>query len=108
MPRIVMRVDPALDGVGPPLTEARVTVTLRDGRVVRHDAHGARGYPERPASDDELAAKFLSCATRALPQADAHRALDLLRAIEHLDDVRKLTAVLQACATTERGLASRS
>jgi 2-methylcitrate dehydratase PrpD len=99
MPRIVMRVDPTLDGVGPPLTEARVAVTLRDGRVLRDEAHGARGYPERPASSDELTAKFLSCATRALPEADAHRALELLRAVERLDDVRTLTA---ACTPDHR------
>ena len=96
MPRVFMRADPSLDGFGPPLTEARVTVTLRDGRALRRDAHGARGYPERPASDDELAAKFLSCAQRALPAPTAHRALDLLRGVSDLPDVRELTTAMRA------------
>src|SRR5262249_8742170 len=37
MPRVTMRVDPALDGIGPPLTEARVSIALRDGRVLRQE-----------------------------------------------------------------------
>ena len=34
MPKVTMRVDPALDGVAAALTQARVTIHLRDGRVV--------------------------------------------------------------------------
>ena len=95
MPRVSMRADPSLDGIGPALTEARVAVTLRDGRVLRRDAHGARGYPERPVSDDELAAKFLSCAQRALPAPTAHRALELLWGVSDLPDVRELTTAMR-------------
>ena len=29
--------------------------------------YGARGYADRPASADDLGAKFLSCATRSMP-----------------------------------------
>jgi hypothetical protein len=64
--------------------------------VLRQDAHGARGYPARPASDDELAAKFLSCAQRALPAPAARRALEMLHGISDVTDVRELTKVLQA------------
>ena len=71
--RVTMRVDPTLDSSAPALTQARVTVRLRDGRVLTASANGARGYPERPASDDELAAKFLSCAARVLPDATGAR-----------------------------------
>jgi len=97
MERVEMRVDPALDAATP-LTRARVHVTLRGGRVVTQEADGARGYPERPASDEELAAKFLSCARRTLPDAAAMRALNGLRAIDTLADVRSLTAALQGDA----------
>ena len=91
-----MRVDPSLDGSGPPLTQARVHVRLRGGRVLTQHANGARGYPEQPASDEELDAKFLACARRAMPEPAAKRALGLLRQIEELEDVRSLTAVLSA------------
>jgi 2-methylcitrate dehydratase PrpD len=106
LPRITMRVDPSLDGVGPPLTEARVTIFLRDGRVLRQDAHGARGYPERPASADELRAKFTACAQRVLSETETDRALRLLETIEMLDDVQTLTRVL--FMPVERARVSRS
>jgi 2-methylcitrate dehydratase PrpD len=92
MPRIAMQVDPALGADRPPLTQVRVRVHLRNGRILSETADGARGYPDRPASDAELDAKFLSCATRAISPSAARHALDLLRTFERLDDVRALTA----------------
>lgn len=94
--KVTMRVDPALDATAPSLTHARVTVRLRDGRVLTASANGARGYHDRRASDDELAAKFLSCATRALSESQAAKALTTLRAVESISDVRRLTEWLQA------------
>lgn len=98
MARVAMRVDPALDRGAPPLTHARVHITLRDGRVLSQEARGARGYPDRPASDAELDAKFLACARVALSESAAGRALSLLRTIDELENVRTLTACLQASA----------
>jgi 2-methylcitrate dehydratase PrpD len=94
MPRVTMRVDATLDGRAQPLTQARVAVRLRDGRTLAQAAGGARGYPEQPASDTELDEKFLSCARRVLPDASARRALTLLRDIEGIDDVRRVTRAL--------------
>ena len=94
MPRIAMHVDPSFDGAAPPLTQARVSIALKDGRVLTREARGARGYPANPASDEELDAKFLACAARALSQPAASRALELLRGIERLPDVRALTRAL--------------
>jgi hypothetical protein len=72
-----------------------VSIGLRDGRVLHQDAHGARGYPAHPASDGELAAKFLACSTGGLAPTSAQRALGLLQEIEILKDVRTLTATLR-------------
>jgi len=94
MPRVAMRVDSSLDAGAPPLTQARVHIRLRDGRVLTQQANGARGYPAQPASDEELAAKFRACAGRALSGAAPARALDLLRRLETLEDMRTLTGVL--------------
>jgi 2-methylcitrate dehydratase PrpD len=93
--RVTMRVDPSLDASAPALTQARVTVRLRDGRVLSACANGARGYHDRPASEAELATKFLSCAGEALPEAQAGEALAALRAIESIADVRNVTAMLR-------------
>ena len=88
--RVTMRIDGTLDASAPSLTQANVTVRLRDGRVLQASANGARGYPERPASDDELATKFLSCASRVMDDARAHELLTALRGIEDVRDVRTL------------------
>jgi hypothetical protein len=73
-------------------------VRLRGGRVLTASANGARGYPQQPASDDELAVKFTACATQTLSESDAGELLASLLRIESLTDVRTLTA---------RGLVSR-
>jgi 2-methylcitrate dehydratase PrpD len=86
--RVTMRIDPTLDASAPPLTQARVTVRLRDGRMLTGCANGARGYHDRPPSHDELAAKFISCATQAMSEAQAAEALAALRNIESASDVR--------------------
>jgi len=53
--------------VAPSLTQARIRVRLKDGSELTALADGARGYADRPASDQELAVKFLACAERAIP-----------------------------------------
>src|SRR6185312_13655879 len=75
MARVSMRVDPALDGVAPPLTQARILVRLKDGRELEAAVDGARGYPDHPASDEELAAKFLACAERTVARGAAEQAI---------------------------------
>ena len=93
LPRVKMNVDERLGVDRPALTQARVRIYLDDGRVLAEAADGARGYPERPASDVELSEKFLSCATRTIPQSAADGALRLLRQFDQLEDVRTLTAL---------------
>jgi len=94
MPRVAMRPDPELGRGHPALTQARVILRLTDGREVHARADGARGYPDRPAGEEELARKFEDCAGRALAAPAIARALEALRGIESLGDVRELTALL--------------
>jgi 2-methylcitrate dehydratase PrpD len=89
--RVTMRVDPTLDPAAPSLTQARVTVRLDDGRVLTAEANGARGYPDRPATDEQLAAKFTSCAAQTLSASQAAHALTALRDVESASDMRALT-----------------
>ena len=78
-----------------PLSQARVTVRLRDGRVVSQSADGARGYPGR-LTDEELATKFAGCATRTLSESVANSAWAALSSLDTIADVRDLTALLSA------------
>ena len=91
MTRVTMRANPAFDAAAP-LSQARVSVRLRDGRTVADSADGARGYPGR-LSDEELATKFLGCAQRSLTKAAADQAWTAARAIDETPSVRTLTAL---------------
>jgi 2-methylcitrate dehydratase PrpD len=93
MPRVTLRTDPSFDSA-PPLSQARVTIRLRDGRTVVGQADGARGYPGR-LSEEELAAKFLTCAQRSLPPSAAGNALAVARGVGNLTCISTLT---DACA----------
>ena len=92
MGRVTMRANPAFDAAAP-LSRTRVTVRLRDGRVLTQDGDGARGYPGR-FTDDELQSKFRDCTRRSLSPAAIDRAWDALKTIETIGDVRELTALL--------------
>jgi len=94
MPRVTLRANGAFDQAAP-LSQARVTVELRDGRTVSQSADGARGYPGR-LTDEELATKFAGCASRTLTESAARSAWSALMALDGLSDVRELTALLAA------------
>jgi 2-methylcitrate dehydratase PrpD len=93
--RVTMRVDPSLDASAPALTQARVVVRLRNGRVLTASANGARGYHERPASEAELSTKFLSCARAVLSDAQADAALAALRDIGNIADLGSITPLIR-------------
>jgi 2-methylcitrate dehydratase PrpD len=92
LPRVTLRVNEAFDSA-PPLSRARVTVRLRDGREWSHTSDGARGYPGR-LTDEELAAKFDDCARRTLTPDAAVHAWTALASLESVTHVRTLTALL--------------
>ena len=96
LPLVTMRVDAGV-GVGQPtLTEAVIMVRLRNGRVLERRVRGARGYPNRPPTAEELGAKFIACAERALSPAAARDALDWLRDLERQPRVSAFADVLTA------------
>jgi len=85
MPRVTMRANAAFDRSAP-LSQATVTIQVRDGRTLSLHADGARGYPGR-LTDEELGAKFIGCAERSLPSHECEQALAAVRAIESADVV---------------------
>ena len=94
MPRVTLRANHAFDAAAP-LSQARVTVRLDDGREWSEHADGARGYPGRLTSE-ELSAKFADCAGRTLTATAASSAWTALSTLESITDVRALTALLAA------------
>lgn len=91
LPRVKMQVDSSLGQDAPGLTQSIVNIRLRDGRTLNRRANGARGYPEHPATAEELERKFLSCGRRSLPEDRLQAALVDLHHLETLSYVRQLT-----------------
>ena len=92
IPRVTLRANPGFDSAAP-LSQARVTMRLRDGRELVQASDGARGYPGR-LTDGELATKFIACAAGPLTAAGAAKAWSALQAIERIANVRDFTALV--------------
>jgi 2-methylcitrate dehydratase PrpD len=90
MPRVSMRGNPDFD-VAAPLSQARVSIRLQNGRTLSARADGARGYPGR-LTDAELGTKFLACARRSIPAVQADAALAAARALDAAGNVHELVA----------------
>jgi 2-methylcitrate dehydratase PrpD len=93
MPRVTMHVNPAFDKTTA-MSQARVTVRLRDGRVFIQSGDGAHGYPGR-LTDEELRTKFTACARRAMRHEAIDSAWIALKQLESINDVRHLTELFQ-------------
>lgn len=90
--RVQYEVDPAT--TFPRYYSGAVLVTMRDGRTFerREDVH--RGSPERALSADDIAAKFMNNAARAVAAPRAERIRDVILDVESLADVSELSALL--------------
>jgi 2-methylcitrate dehydratase PrpD len=94
MERVAMVVDPALPDGLEQHAWTRVTVRLGDGTTHASPPRGARGHPDAPLSREALFAKFLDCATRALPRDEAEDVAAELEHLEDIPDIRALTSRL--------------
>ncbi len=71
-----------------------VSITLKDGRQVRHRAEFARGLADLPLTTEELDAKFLYCSRYILPPDHIEEAVTRLRDLENIDNTTGLFSVL--------------
>lgn len=71
-------VDPEIEALGYNEMRMKVSIHLRDGRVLSGQANMARGHPRNPLSRQEVSEKFLECAALVMPQERARRLLDAL------------------------------
>ncbi len=71
-----------------------VTVKAKDGRSVTKEVVYVKGHPKNPMDFDEVAAKFRACVALGRPGwAGAERAIEMLRALEKLDDTGALACL---------------
>jgi 2-methylcitrate dehydratase PrpD len=80
--------DPASDY--PKHFPGEVRITLKDGRTLARREATSRGTPERRLSPAEIEAKFFQNATRAVPERDAKRIVDLVWDLERLPAIGTL------------------
>ena len=93
--RVQMNLDNNLKKTDPGGRPCRVTVHLKDGKVLSREAQHSKGSPEFPMSDAELRGKFTECAREALSPDAAERALAQIEDLEKVENVRSLTEILR-------------
>jgi 2-methylcitrate dehydratase len=92
--RVRMKLDTSLKKTDPAGRPCRVTVRAKNGQVYCREAQHAKGGPEFPMTEDELKAKFTECARQVLDDSATEQALETIRHLETLEDVRPLCRLL--------------
>lgn len=76
-------------------TEARVTISTKEGKKYTAYVTIPKGDPRNPPSDQELEDKFRSLAAFVLPKAKINRLIKTIWSLEELKDIRKLIKLCQ-------------
>ncbi len=76
-------------------TEARVSITTKDGQRYTSHVTTPKGDPRNPPSDQELEDKFHSLAAFILPEAKIKRLAKVIWNLEELKDIRNLIRLCQ-------------
>ncbi len=99
MERVTGVRDASLDADFPRAWPTWVRLILRDGRRLEERVRHPRGDPENFLTTEELAAKFHTLATRALPAADARALVPTVRAFATAPHAAPLLAATVAAVT---------
>lgn len=83
MARIGKALDAEVDAGFPGRRAARVTITLRDGRVLTHLQPDRKGDPELPLSDADLEGKLIELAAPVIGEPEARALLLRIWALNH-------------------------
>ena len=95
--RIEATAEKEIDDMGPLFRHAaRLTVHTKDGRRIFKEVLHRLGSPENPASEDEVYRKFGILTRQCLTDAQRNELIALVRDLDKLDDLGKLTAILTA------------
>lgn len=76
-----------------------ITITLKNGQVIRGSADFGRGSPAMPMTYDEVADKFLeNCDYAQFSAVASKKIIAVVQSIEQLSSIRELTALLSTPA----------
>jgi len=93
--KVEVREDPELTALLPDVRPARVEVKLRDGRLLSEQVQRPRGGFDNPLTEEELARKFRLLAGMAVPAPCVERLEKQLERLPLLDDISRLSPLLQ-------------
>ncbi len=88
--KVSVELNPEMEARGFHRMASLVEIGLKDGRLLRGEAEMAKGSPEKPMTDEEVAAKFRECAVLALPLARIDEAVEAVWRLDQLVNVRQL------------------
>jgi 2-methylcitrate dehydratase PrpD len=95
MSKVDFGVDPVAEAAGFHKMTTIITITLKDGRVIKGAADFGRGSPAMPMTYDEVADKFReNCEFAKFSSAKANQVVELVRRIETVSSIRELTSLL--------------
>ncbi len=94
MQRVKPYLDPEIEAQGFERIRSRVEVVLKDGSTLTREASVSRGTPERPMTPDELAEKFIDCATGVISPEAITKTIETVRNVESLASVSELLDAL--------------
>lgn len=76
------------------LRAGSLTVKTNDGKTYEERLQPSKGSPQNRMTYEELEHKFMTLATRVLPQEHASKIAATIRDLEKVDDLRDLTDLL--------------
>jgi 2-methylcitrate dehydratase PrpD len=93
--KVEFGVDPVAEAAGFHKMTTIISITLKDGRVVKGAADFGRGSPAMPMSYDEVADKFReNCEFAKFSTVKTNQVIELVRRIETVSSIRELTSLL--------------
>jgi len=93
--RVEMSADSSLRSGSDGSRPATVTIRLKNGQTQMLRQDFPKGSPQVPMSSEELLSKFRACTRLAISTASSERALEQIRALETLANIRPLVAQLR-------------
>jgi len=92
--RVEIEVDPELDRAYPAIYGGRLTLVLRDGRVLERRVDYSLGMPENPMGQEDIEGKYRSLAGAAIGAGAADELLDMVKGAFVMRSVAPLNAAL--------------
>jgi len=94
LPKIKVVADPEIDRLFPGVKRAIARITTTGGAVYEEQVDHAKGSPENPMSDEEIAAKFRANAGAVLTPPKQERVIEATLALEDFADVGEYMQLL--------------